>query len=208
MLDADPLAPGLDPGNSFRATLLAHDDGAYIFAQGAELRRQSTVRGATEVTLGVRSARELPPNGVVRAGDRVPQRSFRLGGAQTLRGYEAGAFRRASACVWSVIVSLAGRLVAPEVFADVGQVAARRLAFAGRPRASVGAGVSVLWGLVRIHVARAVESGASWRFDVVFGSLRQATASRSCPPDFRRHRIRSTLRDPDRRSGARGTTLR
>ena len=49
------------------------------------------------------------------------------------------------------------------------------------PRPSVGAGVSVLWGLVRIHVARAVESGASWRFDVVFGSLRQATASRSSP---------------------------
>jgi hypothetical protein len=37
---------------------------------------------------------------------------------------------------------------------------AQRPAFAGRPRASVGVGVSVLWGLVRIHVARAVESSA------------------------------------------------
>jgi len=77
----------------------------------------------------------------VSAGDRTPQRSFRLGGAQTLRGYEAGAFRGASAYAGSVIVSLAGRLVAPEVLADVGQVAARRLAFARRSRASVGAGV-------------------------------------------------------------------
>jgi len=49
----------------------------------------------------------------VSAGDRIPQRSFRLGGAQTLRR---------------------------------------------------------------------CESGASWRFDVVFGSLRWATASRPSPP--------------------------
>jgi hypothetical protein len=254
MRDADPLAPGLDPGNSFRATVLAHDDGAYVFTQGAELRWQSTVRGTAEVALGVRFARERAPHrlahaglndllggsgdfppldpvlagsfttvsgsvsggraptswrlgaeltagagaagarlwtaaatsvrapaGVdvalrgwagVGAGDRIPQREFRLGGAQTLRGYEAGALRGASAYAASVSGTLAGRVVSPELFADIGQVAARRLAFGGRPRASVGAGVSVLWGLVRLHVARALDSGAHWRFDIAFAALR------------------------------------
>lgn len=108
----------------------------------------------------------------VGAGDSIPQRAFRLGGGATLRGYEAGAFRGASAYAASVELSMAGRLLSPLVFADMGQAAASGVAFAGGPRASVGAGVSVLWGLLRVYLARAMEADKLWRFDIAFQRLR------------------------------------
>jgi hypothetical protein len=108
----------------------------------------------------------------VGAGDSIPQRAFRLGGGATLRGYEAGAFRGASAYAASAELSMAGRLVSPLVFADVGQAAPSGIAFAGGPRASVGAGVSVLWGLLRVYVARPLEAHRPWRFDIAVQRLR------------------------------------
>lgn len=254
MWDADPLAPGLDLSNSFRAAFLAHDDGAYVFAQGLSAQRQFTHRNAVDVSLGLRLAQERAPNRLahsrlndllggsgdfapidpvlpgtfatlsgdisagnlpttwrlgaeltagteataarlwiaagtslrapgglnvalngwvgVGAGDSLPQRAFRLGGARTLRGYEAGAFRGASAYAAGVELSVAGRLLSPVVFADMGQVAARGIQFAGGPRASVGAGISALWGVLRVHGARALEAHKPWRFDIVFSALR------------------------------------
>jgi hypothetical protein len=254
MWDADPLAPGLDPANSIRSAFLAHDDGAYVFAQGLEAQRQFTYRNAADVSLSLRLAQERAPNRLahsalndllggsgdftplepvlpgtfatlggsisggglpgswrlgadvtagtaataarlwiaagtsirapaglavalngwvgVGAGDSIPQRAFRLGGARTLRGYEAGSFRGTSAYAASAELSMTGRLLSPVVFVDIGQVAARGIAFAGGPRASVGAGSSALWGVLRIHVARALEAHKPWRFDIVFSALR------------------------------------
>jgi hypothetical protein len=254
MVDADPLAPGLGPGNSFRALFLAHDDGAYLFAQGAEIRRQFAYRNVVDVTLGVRFAQERSPerlahaalhqllggrgdfapldpvlpgtfttlsadisgglfpaswrvgtevtsragatearmwvaaSSVVRGpgsldvavggwmgagvGDSIPQRQFRLGGARTLRGYEAGTFRGASAYAASVDVTLRRRGLSPVVFADIGEAALRGVSFRGDPEVSAGAGVSALGGLVRVHGARGLAARARWRFDLVFGPLR------------------------------------
>jgi len=254
MWDADPLAPGLDLSNSFRATFLAHDDGAYVFAQGLHVQRQFTYRNAVDVSLGLRLAQERAPNRLahsrlnnllggsgdfapldpvlpgtfatlsgdissgnlptswrlgaeltagtaataarlwigagtsirapaglsvalngwvgVGAGDSIPQRAFRLGGARTLCGYEAGAFRGTSAYAAGVELSMAGRLLSPVVFADMGQVTTSGLAFTSGPRASVGAGISALWGVLRVHVARALEANKPWRFDIVFSALR------------------------------------
>jgi hypothetical protein len=105
-------------------------------------------------------------------GDSLPQREFRLGGVHTLRGYEAGTFRGVSAYAACVDVTLRRRGLSPLVFADVGEVAARGIAFRGDPTVSVGAGVSALAGLVRVHAARGLDAGARWRFDLVFGALR------------------------------------
>jgi hypothetical protein len=254
MTDADPLAHGLGPGNSFRALFLALDDGSYLFAQGVEVRREFSYRNAADVSLGIRFAQERAPNHLAHAalhqllggrgdfapldpvrpgtfttvtagisgglvptswkvgaevttgagatagrlwaaasgelrgpgslqialngwagagaGDSVPQREFRLGGTQTLRGYEAGTFRGPSAYAGSVDVSLRRRGLSPVVFADVGQASERGVTFHGDPRVSVGAGVVALGGLVRVHAARPVASRAPWRFDLVFGPLR------------------------------------
>jgi hypothetical protein len=254
MTDADPLAPGLGPGNSIRALFLALDDGAYVFSQGAEVRRDFAYRNAADVSLALRFAEERAPNRLAHAalhqllggrgdfapldpvrpgtfatltagvsgglvptswkvgaevttgaratagrawvsassdvrapaglqvafggwagagaGDSIPQREFRLGGARTLRGYEAGTFRGPSAYAASVDVSLRRGGLSPVVFADVGQASVRGVSFRGDPHASVGAGVTALGGLVRVHAARPLGPGALWRFDLVFGTLR------------------------------------
>jgi hypothetical protein len=107
-------------------------------------------------------------------GDSLPQRDFRLGGEKTLRGYPAGAFRGMSA--WAIGVDLAwwrrGWPVTPVVFADAGQIAVRRLRFDGQPAASLGVGLSVLGGAVRLDAARPVAPKAPWRFTLQVGARR------------------------------------
>lgn len=108
----------------------------------------------------------------VGAGDSVPQRDFRLGGEKTLRGYPAGWFRGASAWALGVDLGLGHHAVSPVVFADAGQVAPSRLRFAGRPAASVGAGLSLLGGAVRVEAARPIAPDAQWRWSLVIGARR------------------------------------
>ncbi len=100
-------------------------------------------------------------------GDSVPQRDFRLGGLKTLRGYPAGAFRGASAWAASADLGLARGTLSPVLFADLGGVAADGLRFGGEPIASVGAGLSVLSGLVRFDIARPIAPTARWRASLV-----------------------------------------
>jgi hypothetical protein len=254
MRDADPLAPGLTSGNTFSSTWFAHDDGAYVFAQGAEVRHQRPWGHRADLTFELRAARESAPRRLARsgvndflggdgafqpnqpvlagtfvtgsaeaagggpalswraglegtageramgrlwlaatlrstlplrldltaygtagasAGDSVPQRWFRLGGARTLRGYDAGTFQGVSA--WSLGVDVGfrrRRLISPVGFVDVGQAAPRGLSFTGDPSASAGFAISALRGTVRLQAARPLVSGADWRFDLIFGARR------------------------------------
>ena len=105
-------------------------------------------------------------------GDSLPQRGFRLGGEKTLRGYPAGWLSGPSAWAVGVDVGLAGHAISPVVFVDAGQVALRSLSFIGGPAASVGAGVSVFGGVVRLNVARPIAPYAPWRWSLVIGARR------------------------------------
>jgi NAD(P)H-dependent FMN reductase len=62
--------------------------------------------------------------------------------------------------------------VSPVLFADAGDVAARSLSFTGRPAASVGVGLSVFGGAVRLDAARPVASVAGWRWSLTIGARR------------------------------------
>ncbi len=54
LVDTDPLASGLSFGNSLRAILTGHDDGAYLLAQGGRLSYETTTRSRTEITYSAR----------------------------------------------------------------------------------------------------------------------------------------------------------
>jgi hypothetical protein len=105
-------------------------------------------------------------------GDSLPQRDFRLGGERTLRGYPAGWFRGVAAWALGVDLGLAGHAVSPVGFVDAGQVAPRALDFAGRPAVSVGAGLSLVGGAVRLDAARPIAPNARWRWSLVIGARR------------------------------------
>jgi len=106
------------------------------------------------------------------AGDSLPQQDFRLGGDKTLRGYPAGRFRGSGAWALGVDLALGGHAVSPVVFGDAGQVAPDGLRFVGSVAASVGAGVSLLGGVVRLDAARPIAPDARWRWSLVIEARR------------------------------------
>lgn len=106
--------------------------------------------------------------GVGAAADSaVPQREFRLGGARSLRGYDAGALRGPSAISMSADVGAAHRIISPVAFVDVGMTSRD-----DAPAASVGAGLSLLRGIARLHVALPVDRKGDVRLDVLFNARR------------------------------------
>jgi hypothetical protein len=104
----------------------------------------------------------------------LPQSLFRLGGLNTVRGFEY-ATRRAPA-FWAAQVDLAlltGR-VRPVLFLDAGQ-ASRLKDFGSSPAlVGAGAGLSILKGLLRFDLSRPVspDTGGKLRFDLVIQGVR------------------------------------
>ncbi len=104
--------------------------------------------------------------GMVR-GDSLPQMLFRLGGTQTVRGYTYG--ERTGREIWSAQLDLGlrrSRLIAPVVFFDIGDT------FASDPFIGVGAGLSLLNGLVRFNLSKGIRPDRAFRFDLLFRAPR------------------------------------
>lgn len=117
IVDSDPLAPGLDVGNSLTALLLAHDDGRYLAATGIE----AAVRGTgaeRQLAVSLRVADEASPRALARS-----EVNDALGGS--------GVFPPNDAIVSGVFGVLTARL-------DKGE-ADRRFALGGEARAGEAA---------------------------------------------------------------------
>ena len=115
-------------------------------------------------------------------GEPPLQRHFHLGGSYTLRAFDPGAAAGESFWLGRVELGRGFRIGDPAY--DVGGSALRVTAFwdaawAGPRdgfgtegwRSSVGAGFSILEGLFRIDIARAVRGGATWRLHLYFDGL-------------------------------------
>jgi hypothetical protein len=102
------------------------------------------------------------------AGAVPLQSNFYLGGPATLRGYDGAVTSGAS--YWrgrlEVANSFPGARLA--VFSDAGWAGPRADFRRGKPRVSVGAGVSLLDGLVRFDLAHGLRAPKGWRFDLYF----------------------------------------
>jgi len=104
-------------------------------------------------------------------GDPVLQRTFFIGGSSTLRGFDGEAIHGAS--FWrgraEVATGFAGaRLVA---FGDAGWAGSRDEFTLNDPFVSVGLGSSLLDGIVRFDLARAVRRGSSWKVHLYLDGL-------------------------------------
>lgn len=133
-------------------------------------RGQATARLAVP-SLG-RFALALEAAAGTSAGDVPLQGLWYLGGTSTVRGYEGAlvggeSFWRARAEVATPLP--AARLV---LFSDAGWAGDRDAWDFDPPLLSVGAGASVLDGLIRLDVSRALRSPTGWRVDLYLdGSL-------------------------------------
>jgi len=104
-------------------------------------------------------------------GDVTRQRSFFLGSWATLRGFDLNehfgpSFWRGRA---EIATGFAGARLA--LFSDVGWIGERAAFRFDDPLAGVGAGVSLLDGIVRADVARAVRGGDKWKFYLYLDGL-------------------------------------
>jgi hypothetical protein len=131
-------------------------------------------RGAADFTLshGLPSQLigALTLSGGGAAGELPAQRRWYLGGAQTVRGQSPDTAQSGNA-FWMTRAEL-GRDMGgwrPVVFGDLGWVGDRSDLFAnriGRPMSGVGAGASVMDGLIRFDVSRGLYPRKQWRVDM------------------------------------------
>jgi hypothetical protein len=100
-------------------------------------------------------------------GDALPQHAFRIGGLFTVRGYEHGT--RIGREFWSAQFDFAvarSLFWAPVVFVDVGD------AFSADPLVGVGAGLSLVNGLLRFNLSKGLRPSNGIRFDISFSAPR------------------------------------
>jgi hypothetical protein len=99
----------------------------------------------------------------------LQQSLFRLGGQQTVRGFDYGSRRGQAVWAAQLDVSPFGGRLRPVAFVDVGQAADAADLFSSTALAGAGAGLSLFGGVVRFDLSHALtpDTGGKVRFDVV-----------------------------------------
>jgi hypothetical protein len=191
LLDSDHIFPEnivADPADQVGGELLLrHDFGLNPAAPraGIELRTraeagtyeflQPALRLHTTFPLPLHLPVNLAFGGELAAGTSagtVPTQSlWYVGGTNTLRGYEIGAMR--GNAFWRGRGEIATRLPLARIalFSDVAGAGAREDWTDGRPLLSVGAGVSLLDGIVRLDLAHALREPGGWRLHMYTGGV-------------------------------------
>ena len=152
---------GLDPARLMLGADMALEAsvGDYRFAKGA-----LTARAGFPLPLGLAAALEAAGGSAV--GEVPPQSLWYLGGPATLRGYAGGA--ATGDAFWRARGELAVQLLGGRIaaFGDAGWAGPRADFGAGAQLLSVGVGGSLLDGLIRLDVARALRAPRGWRADL------------------------------------------
>ena len=141
-----------------------------IGIRGNDYRRAAAIASASHpLFLGLAGAVELGAGATW--GDEPQQRRFFLGGAQTLRGFETN--RVSGASFWRARGELATGFAGARIglFGDAAWAGPRRAFVLDDPSVSVGVGTSLLDGLVRLDLARAIRRGTGWKLHAYFDGL-------------------------------------
>ena len=152
---------GLDPQGfrlftDFRAEGARGDTGMYGRAALDFTASHGIGDGAAAVTVA----------GGTSVGILPTQRFWYLGGSQTVRGQRPG--REVGDAFWLARAEVAHGVgvIRPVVFADFGWAGDRRnWSSIGLPMSGVGAGTSIMDGLIRFDVARGINPERMWRVD-------------------------------------------
>ena len=135
----------------------------------AELQR--SVGGSRGLTLRLKA-------GIAEAA-APPQFQFRLGGRETVRGFDYGVLTARSFWAAQLDVSPLKGTIRPVLFLDAGQAAEPDALFQSRALVGGGAGVSMYSPLlhstlIRLDVSHPIspDNGDAWRFDLVFSPVR------------------------------------
>jgi hypothetical protein len=139
---------------------LLGETGDFTFVRPAAVLR-------TSAPLGRRFAVMLEGAGGSGFGDASVQRFFQIGGGASVRGFDAATMRGDTYWRGTAEVGAGLPFARLAAFTDIGWAGPRDALRDGRPLRSAGAGISLLDGLLRFDVARALEP-AQWRAHVRF----------------------------------------
>jgi hypothetical protein len=148
--------------------------GAELLLQGAAgdfefARARLTLRAATPLFAGLRLGAETAAG--TSAGTPPIQRQWFLGGAGTLRGYPGAAAVGPEFARARVELGRATHGAGLAVFSDAGWAGRRADARLDDALLSAGVGFSVLDGLLRFDLARALRAPRGWRFEMYLDAL-------------------------------------
>jgi hypothetical protein len=169
-----PVTEGTFGGGSVRISYL----GRTRWALNAEIlggAGTTTVRGWGELRqdVGGKAGATLRAKAGIASNPLLPQSAFRLGGLNTLRGFDYGTL--VGQAFWSAqldVTPLPGR-IRPVLFVDAGQAGTADGLFSTRAMVGAGAGLSLLRGAVRFDVSRRLSPDvARLRIDLVIGAVR------------------------------------
>lgn len=171
--DFQPNPPVIE-GDFFRAAVRhVRELGPVEWRQGAETLLGED-RGSVRLWTGLRvpfaiasRTGTLTLRGGLTRGDALSQMLVRVGGTETVRGYTYGT--RVGREFWSAQLDIglsSSPYLAPVAFVDVGDT------FTGDPLVGIGAGLSILHGLVRLNLAKGLNPGTDVRFDLFFNAPR------------------------------------
>jgi hypothetical protein len=110
----------------------------------------------------------LSLRGGALTGDDVPQLLFRVGGPESVRGYNYGT--RVGRAAWAAQLDVAltrNSIISPVAFADAGNIAG-----SGKPLMSAGGGLSFFSGFMRFNLAKGLAPRTPARFDLLFRAAR------------------------------------
>jgi hypothetical protein len=158
-------AQGLDPrGFSWGVDVgLEGSTGTFDFA-----RPSLTLRSGIPLPGSLMGALELA--GGTALGTVPAQSLWYLGGTGTLRGYGGNSARGDTFWRGRGEVAGAAPLTRIALFSDVGWAGSRDAAPFDRPLWSAGVGASLLDGLIRFDIARALVAPTGWRADLYFNA--------------------------------------
>ena len=104
----------------------------------------------------------------------LPQTLFRLGGLNTVRGFEYGTLRAPAFWAGQVDITAFGGRIRPVVFLDAGQASALSTLMSSTALVGGGVGLSLFRGLLRLDLSRPISPSGSdkLRFDLVIQGVR------------------------------------
>jgi hypothetical protein len=133
------------------------------------VRGRLALRGAAPLTARIRVGAEAAVG--TATGDVPVQRLFFLGGASTLRGYEPSTLTGSSMARGRLEVARAFGWGNAALFSDWGWAGDRNDFDFAHARWALGAGFSLLDGLIRFDVARGMREPRRWRLDLHLDSV-------------------------------------
>jgi hypothetical protein len=135
----------------------------------------TTVRGWAELRrdVGGQAGATLRAKAGIASNPLLPQSAFRLGGLNTVRGFDYGTLVGQAFWAAQLDVTPLPSRIRPVLFVDAGQAGPADGLFSTKALVGAGVGLSLLHGAVRFDVSRRLSPDvARLRFDLVIGAVR------------------------------------